>query len=123
MSEMEDKLGAILGDPKMMQQIMSMAQALNASSAPLEPPKQHPEPPRSNAPELPNIDPALIRSLAAFAQSSGMDQNQQHLLNALCPYVSETRIHKLEKAMRAAKLAALASNFISSGGLKMLSGR
>lgn len=116
MSEMEEKLGAILGDPNMMQQIMSMAQALNASQPP-------PEPPKPSTPELPNIDPGLLQSLIGFAQSSGMDQNQQHLLDALCPYISQSRVHKLEKAMRAAKLASLASNFLNSGGLKMLSGR
>ena len=31
MSEMEDKLGAILNNPQMMQQIMSMAQAMGAN--------------------------------------------------------------------------------------------
>lgn len=123
MSEMEDKLGAILGDPKMMQQIMSMAQALNASTTPPEPIKQQPDPPKPSIPELPKIDPGMLQSLIGLAQSSGMDQNQQHLLDALCPYVSEARVHKLEKAMRAARLASMASSFISAGGLKMLSGR
>ena len=31
MSEMEEKLGAILSNPQMMQQIMSLAQAMNSS--------------------------------------------------------------------------------------------
>ena len=116
MSEMEEKLGAILGDPNMMQQIMSMAQALNASQKP-------PEPPKPSAREVPSIDPGLLQSLIGLVQNSGMDQNQQRLLDALCPYVSQARVQKLEKAMRAARLASMASNFLSSGGLKMLSGR
>ena len=37
MSEMEEKLGAILSNPQMMQQIMSMAQAM--SPPPVSPPR------------------------------------------------------------------------------------
>ncbi len=116
MSEMENKLASILGDPQMMQQIMSMAQALSASAS-------TPEPPKNSAPETPGIDPALLRSLAGMAQGSQVDENQQHLLAALCPYMSQTKVHKLEKAMRAAKLAGLASGLINSGSLQALLGR
>lgn len=115
MSEMEDKLGAILSDPNMMQQIMSMAQALNTPQPPQE--QKSPEP------EMPSIDPNLLRSIAGMAKGSRIDNNQQCLLNALCPYMSEGRVHKLEKAMRAAKIAGLASGFLHSGGLQMLTGR
>ncbi len=115
MSEMEDKLGAILSDPQMMQQIMSMANALGASAPAPETPNQEPA--------LPSIDPAVLKSLAGMAQGSRIDENQQCLLNALCPYMSQGRVHKLEKAMKAAKLAGLASGFLNSGGLKILSGR
>lgn len=122
MSEMEEKLGAILSDPQMMQQIMSMAQALSSSApAPSEPePKREPE---KQEPVLPNIDPGMLRSLTGMMQGSRIDENQQGLLNALYPFMSQARVHKLEKAMRAAKIAGLASNFLNSGGLKMLTGR
>ena len=33
MSEMEEKLGAILSNPQLMQQIMSMAQSLNTAES------------------------------------------------------------------------------------------
>ncbi len=121
MGEMEEKLGAILSNPQMMQQIMAMAQAMNVSSAPSAPPPQPPEP--VNRPTLPQIDPGMLRSLAGMAQKSGVDQNQQMLLKALCPYLSQNRVNKLEKAMRAAKMAGLASSFLNAGGLQLLTGR
>jgi len=40
MDELENKLGAILGNPEMMQKIMAMAQSLGS-----EAPKDHPSPP------------------------------------------------------------------------------
>ena len=39
MEGMEEKLNAILGNPQMMQQIMSMAQAMGQQSQPKEEPK------------------------------------------------------------------------------------
>lgn len=125
MSEMEEKLGAILSNPQLMQQIMSMAQSLNtaepATPTVLDPvPKQEPG---KQEPAFPNIDPGMLQSLAGIMQGSRIDKNQQSLLNALCPFMSHARVHKLEKAMKAAKIAGLASNFLNSGGLKMLTGR
>lgn len=116
MSEMEDKLGAILNNPQMMQQIMSMAQAMGANQPSQSPP---PQPQESGLP----MDPRMLQSLAGIAQKSGVDRNQQTLLNALGPYLSRDRIRKLEKAMRAAKMAGLASSFLNSGALQMFAGR
>ncbi len=117
MSEMEDKLTSILNNPQMMQQIMAMAQAMGASQPPQEP-QRAPDPPT-----LPQIDPGMLRSLAGMARQIGVDQNQQTLLRALSPYLSRSRINKLERAMRAAKMAGLASSFLNAGGLQLLSGR
>lgn len=121
MSEMEEKLGAILNNPQMMQQIMTMAQAMNASSPPQESPQKSQE--MVSSPQFPSIDPRMLRSLAGMAQNSGVDQNQQSLLKALRPYLSQNRVNKLERAMRAAKMAGLASNFLNAGGLQLLGGR
>ena len=38
MSELDDKLNSILGNPQMMQQIMSLAQSMNKPDAPVPPP-------------------------------------------------------------------------------------
>ena len=115
MAEMEEKLGAILNDPNMMRQIMDMAQALGKNQ---ESPKEEPHPPE----KLP-FDPGMLKQLSGMMQPGNIDRNQQALLQALGPYLAKDRIAKLERAMRAAKIATAASSFISSGGLQLLTGR
>ena len=119
MSELEEKLGSILNNPQMMQQIMSMAQAMGSMQPQKEPERNQ----ESSAPAMPNLDPRLLQSLAGMAQQNGTDQNQQTLLRALSPYLSRERISKLERAMRAARMAGVASSFLNAGGLQMLTGR
>ena len=108
MEDMESRLGAILGNPDMMAQIMNMAKQLG--SAPSPPP---PEPAPNLLPE--GLDMGMVTKLAGIAGSANIDSNQQNLLHALRPYLSPQRIEKLGKAMRAAKLADLASGLLSSG--------
>ena len=103
MAEMDDKLGAIFSNPAMMQQIMSMAQALGQQTAPPPEPASGPE-------------PALFQNILQLSGQTGIDSNQEALLTALNPYLPQPRLQKLEKAMRAAKLARLASTLLNSGG-------
>lgn len=105
MDDMESKLGAILSNPQMMQQIMSIAQ--NFQSGP-EPP-----PPEETTPE---IDFSLVQKLTSLIGKTGIDAQQKTLLHALGPYLSSQRIQKLERAMRAAKLAGMASVFLGNSG-------
>lgn len=117
MSELEEKLGSVLNNPQLMQQIMSMAQSLSTQQQTPAEPKEQP-----SAPSLP-LDPGLLQSLSGMVNQGNVDSNQQALLNALCPYLSRERISKLERAMRAARLAGAASAFLNAGGLQMFSGR
>lgn len=115
MSELEDKLSAILANPQMMQQIMSLAQTMGSD---------HSEPQKKQ--ELaanPGIDPAMLKKLSGIASQGTVDRDQQALLNALSPFLSRERVSKLERAMRAARIAGVASSFLGAGGLQMLSGR
>lgn len=113
MDGIEAQMGAILNDPDMMQKIMSMAQSLRGA----EPPPQPEAPPPASF-SMPDIDPSMLQKLSGIAMNSGIDKNQRNLLQALSPYLSGQRISKLEKAMRAAKMAQLASSFLGqSGGL------
>ena len=112
MSEMEEKLGAILNDPNMMQQIMSLAQSMGQNQpGPEFPQKQEPSPTSGGL----NFDPAMIQKLTSLAGKANIDKNQQSLLRALRPYLSSGRISKLEKAMRAAKMAQMAGLAIRPG--------
>lgn len=121
MAEMEEKMEAILGNPQLMQQIMAMAQSLNNQPEKETPPKKE-ETPAGNF-QFGDIDLNLVKKLSGIAQNSGIDNNQQTLLKALNPYLSSTRIQKLEKAMRAAKMASLATSFIGSNDLLSIFGR
>lgn len=98
MEDLESKIGAIMNDPGMMEKLMAMAQSLSAPSQ-----EQHP-PSDEGLPDM-----AMIQKLAGLAGQAGIDQNQQCLLSALSPYLSSYRLDKLRKAMRAAKMARLAS--------------
>ena len=109
MGDMEDKLNTILSNPAMMQQIMALAQSMGQD-----------EQKNTNIPlpdSAPEIDMGMIQRLSGLAQSTGVDKNQQVLLNALCPYLSRDRIGKLEKAMRAAKMAKLATGIMGNRSL------
>lgn len=116
MDNMQSQMNAILGNPDMMQKIMEMANSLSPPQAQAEP---------ANAPEssgfsLPDIDLSLVQKLSGIVGQTGIDQNQRSLLSALRPYLSHDRISKLEKAMRAAKLATLASSFLGSSGFNLI---
>ena len=116
MSDIQEQMNAILGNPEMMQKIMSMAQNLNAQS------KENPQPPSPATAKFPNIDISMIQKLSGLASKSNIDNNQRSLLKALTPYLSKGRIQKLEKAMRAAKMAGMASVFFNQNGFS-ISGR
>lgn len=116
MAEMEEKLQSVLNNPHLMQQIMSMAQSMGQS--------QNPKPEQdSPGAKLPDFDPALLQKLSGLAGQSSIDRDQQALLKALHPYLPRTRVQKLEKAMRAAKMARMASAFLNAGGVSILTGR
>lgn len=116
MAELEEKLGAILNDPKMMQTIFAMAQSLGQDSASSEPSIKQ-------SAAFPEIDPGVLQKIGSLASQSGIDPQQRALLSALSPFLSQNRMHKLEKAMRAARMARMASSFLNAGGLSLLTGR
>ena len=104
MEEMEDKLNAALSNPQLMQQIMTMAQSLGQNTPAQEPAQKEPSQGNSGM----NFDPAMIQKIASLAGKANIDKDQHSLLQALRPYLSDGRISKLEKAMRAAKMARMA---------------
>ena len=106
MDNMEAQLSAILGNPQMMEQIMSIAQNFQTDPQPQPPPTD----------TLPEIDFAMVQKLTSLIGKTGIDNHQTALLQALAPYLSNQRIQKLEKAMRAAKLAGMASAFFGTIG-------
>ena len=114
MEQMEDKISAILNNPELMGQIMSMAKSLGQSAS---------QPEQAPQAEMPSFDPAILSKLTSLAGQGQVDGNQRALLTALHPYLSSRKITKLERAMRAAKMARVASSFLGQGGLSLLTGR
>ena len=102
MDNLESGLQSILGNPQMMEQIMSLAQNLQSEPSPTPPPVEG----------MPELDFATIQKITSLIGKTGIDSQQKALLQALRPYLSGQRIQKLEKAMRAAKLAGIATTFL-----------
>jgi hypothetical protein len=78
MAELEDKIGAVLNNPQLMQQIMSMAQSFGQQN-----PSPQPHPPQEQA--NPVLDPAMLQKLAGIASAAGGDDQQkalQHFINS-----------------------------------------
>lgn len=123
MDDMETKMGAILGNPEMMSKIMAMAQSLNAEQNPKAEQKQPQEDNAHTLNPMPNIDISTMQKLSGLAGQSRIDKNQQSLLRALGPYLNKDRITKLERAMRAAKMATIASSFLGNSGFLFNTGR
>ena len=115
MDDFDQKLGSLLSNPELMGKIMSFAQTLGSTdTSQSPPPKQQTETSQPiPAPEMPDL--SMLSKMAGFASQMGIDSRQKNLLNALSPYLSDQRLRKLEKAMRAAKLAQLASTALSQG--------
>lgn len=118
MDNIQDQMNAVLNDPEMMQKIMGLAQSLGQSQPEAAVPQQN-APPAA----FPELDISTLQKLSTLAGSTGIDKNQRSLLSALRPYLSGDRISKLEKAMRAAKLANMASGLLGSTGFQFNTGR
>ncbi len=116
MAEFDDKLNSILGNPEIMNQIMSMAGALNQQSQNATPPQQtqQPQQPQSQSQtqaqnaSMP-FNPAAMQGMMEMLSKTQIDPKQRNLIHALQGYLPSDRVQKLEKAMQAAKIAKYAS--------------
>lgn len=107
MDDMQSQMNAILQNPEMMEKISALARSLGS------PPPEEPTPAEQTG-GFPDIDLGMLQKISGFAKQSSIDNDQQKLLRALGPYLKSDRIQRLEKAMRAAKMAKLASGFLGS---------
>lgn len=114
MSDFEDKLESILGNPQAMEQIMSLAQSLGGSSHSAESSHSEPVSAPKSAPGLLDglglgeIDPRIITgAMQLLSQYRNNDDDRVALLNALRPFLKEQRYAKLDKAIQIARLSRL----------------
>ena len=119
MSEFEDRINSILGDPAQMEQIANLAKSLmGGESGPAPQENRQGGSDTGGIGELAKgllggeelgLDPGLLMRLgrlmnAGKAQSSG----SRGMLEAMKPYLSEKRRTKMDRAMRMARMAKMA---------------
>ena len=102
---LEEKLNSLLSNPELMSKLSTMAQSLGMQPSP------SPQQPKQELPPG-GLDLGTIKKLGSMAGAFSVDRDQRALLSALSPYLSRDRIHKLENAMRAAKMAAIAASAV-----------
>ena len=118
MSEFEDKINAILGNPAEMEKITKLAAQIMggggaASSSPEAPQETPVETPGL---DLGGIDPELFGKIGRLLSQTGGGSDKTALLRAMGPYLSQDRRERMEKAMRFAKIAKLAGAAIREYG-------
>jgi len=118
MNELEEKLNALLSNPQLMQQVAGLAQAMGGTKTEQTAPSKEEE-----KASLPVMDPRQMQLIMQAMNHTDIDNHQHALLLALSPYLSTSRISKLERAMRAAKIAGAASLLFSSSNLRTSAGR
>ena len=110
MAEFEDKLNAVLSNPELMGQILSMAGSLNQQQT--APP---PLPPSSGFGSMP-FDPGAMAGMMQMLKATQLEPRQRNLVQALRGFVPEDRLVRLEKAMQASLIAKFASAAMNQGG-------
>ena len=101
MSDWEEQLNSILGDPEQMNRIADLAKSLMGGGEEAAPAPQGP-------------DPGGIASLVQSVMGGGKD-NTQALLEAMKPWLSEKRRAKIDRAVKIARMAKLAELAMGEG--------
>lgn len=112
LSELEEKLGAILSNQDAMSQIMALAQSLGgasqgggAAAQPAAPAQEAPAEIAAQPSPPGGLDPRLISMAMRLASEyNSNDDERAALLNALRPFVRPKRYAKLDKAIQISKL-------------------
>lgn len=107
MGDFEEKLESILNNPQAMNQIMSLAQSLGKSDRQTGPTDIQPPPPVSEVFHKVQADPQMISGLLSMFGNCEENRNVM-LLNALRPFLKESRQAKIDKAVQVAKMTRMA---------------
>ena len=124
MSDLDEKLNALLSDPNSMAQVMQLAQQLSgtfggasqpaSASPPPPPPPQQPPQPSFDTSFLGGLDPKLIgRFLPLIQEYTQSNSNTTQLLYALRPFLKAEKQDKIERAAKLARLIHLGKKFLS----------
>ena len=108
MSELEDRLNAVLSDPGELERLTRMAQKLMGGAQSAEPDQS----------EAPREEPLPTGLNAALGQMLGglKGKGKPPLLQAVGPYLDEGRRRRLERARRLASTARVAGTALQKMG-------
>ena len=94
MDGLEDKLNSILSDPEAMSRIAGMAKSLMGGG-------------EEDAPR--ESDEGLVRRALGLMRGRALSSDESALLGALRPFLSAERQRRLDRALKIARVASLAS--------------
>lgn len=121
MSELDDKLNALLSDPGKMAQVMQLAQQLSGSmGAPASPPpSQQPTEAPASPPLADGLDmAAMMRFLPLLQELNHSNGQAEQLLGALRPFLKADKQENIPKAIRLARLIRIGKMALTEmGGL------
>lgn len=107
MSELEDRINAVLGDPAQMERITRMARSLMGGGGD-GPQSAGAQSPASALGEL-GLDGEIMGRIGRLLSSQQSSPGAgQAMLEAMRPYLSDKRRQKVDKALKIARLAKLA---------------
>ena len=98
MSELEDGLNQVLSDPKQMERIANLAKSLMGGGE------------QGSSADNSDFDAGMLQKISGLMRGDAAnDGKDKRLLEAMRPYLSEKRRGKMDRAMKLAKMARLAS--------------
>ncbi len=98
MGELEDGLNQVLNNPAQMEKIANLAKSLMGGEA------------QEQSVGTPDFDMGVIQKISGLMRdSSAADSKDRRLLDAMRPFLSEKRRSKMDKAVKLAKMAHIAS--------------
>ena len=115
MSEFEDKINSILGNPAEMEKLTRLASRFLGGSREQE--QSGTSVMEDSGEALGGIDTEMLKRLSRLMSAPG-GSDKTALLHAIAPYISEDRRSKLEKAVRFARMAKVASALFGEMGEK-----
>lgn len=98
MGELEDSINQVLNDPLQMEKISNLARSLMGGGG------------ENKGQEIPPFDPKLMQKISGLMRDGGAKNSKdEKLLDAMRPFLSEKRRGRMDRAVRLAKMARLAS--------------
>lgn len=109
MSEFEDRINSILGNPEEMEKIMDLASRfMGGADKKEESAAQSPGPGPGGLDALGGFDMEMFSKMSRLMSQVKGGSEKTELLRAMGPYLKQERREKLEKAVRFARIAKVA---------------